>query len=348
MKRRAFPGCDSHRLRAGKQEMPSRCPAGNRVLDFLPLQIYESLVNITSKDKTMASFDDYVLVSQFPEKPVERMIAAFRGWPDAGDAATATLNYMLTALGAEKFAEIDPEEFFNFAQERPRSTRSRDGIRHLQWPANEFYLWPGSDEAPPAVFYLGTEPHLRWRTFASLVGDLARTCGVKSVVHIGALLDAVPHTRVTKFSGSSTNQQVQAAFDRGNVRTTNYQGPSGITLPVSESLAARSISYTSLWGHVSHYLHATPNFRVGLGLAQNLSEMLGLPVDLNKLTVMAESFDREVAKVIDGDDQLGKYILTLEKKYDAAVDDAEMPDPADLVRDLERFLRAERTGGGED
>ena len=295
----------------------------------------------------MPSFDDHLLVSQLPERPVERMIAAFRGWPDAGDAATATLNYMLTALGAQKFAEIDPEEFFNFAQERPRSTRSKDGIRHLQWPANEFYVWAGADDTPPVVFYLGTEPHLKWRTFASLVGDLARQCGVKSVVHIGALLDAVPHTRVTKFSGTSTNTRIQAAFDRGNVRTSNYQGPSGITLPVSESLAARGISYTSLWGHVSHYLHATPNFRVGLGLAQNLSDMLGLPVDLARLTVMAEAFDREVAKVIADDEQLGKYILTLEEKYDLAVETAEMPDPADLVRDLERFLRAERMGGGE-
>ena len=295
----------------------------------------------------MSSFDDYVLISQFPEQPVERMIAAFRGWPDAGDAATATLNYMLTALGAQKFAEIDPEEFFNFAQERPRSTRSKDGIRHLQWPANEFYLWPGADEAPPVVFYLGTEPHLKWRTFSSLVGELARQCGVKSVVHIGALLDAVPHTRATRFSGTSTNQRIQAAFDRANVRTSKYQGPSGITLPVSESLAARGISYTSLWGHVSHYLHATPNFRVGLGLARNLSDMLGLPVDLGKLTVMAEAFDREVEKVIGDDDQLGKYIVTLEEKHDAAIDAVDMPDPADLVRDLERFLRAERMGGGE-
>ena len=295
----------------------------------------------------MASFDDYVLVSQFPEQPVERMIAAFRGWPDAGDAATATLNYMLTALGAHKFAEIDPEEFFNFAQERPRSTRSKDGTRHLQWPANEFYLWPGAGDAAPVVFYLGTEPHLKWRTFASLVGDVARNCGVKTVVHIGALLDAVPHTRMTKFSGTSTNPRIQAAFDTANVRTSNYQGPSGITLPVSESLGARGISYTSLWGHVSHYLHATPNFRVGLGLAQNLSDMLGLPVDLGKLTVMAEAFDREVEKVIAADDQLGKYIVTLEEKYDAAIDATDMPDPADLVRDLERFLRAERMGGSE-
>lgn len=298
----------------------------------------------------MPSFDDYVIVSQFPEQPAELMVLAFRGWPDAGDAATATLNYLMNALGAVKFAEIDPEEFFNFAQERPRSTRSKDGVRHLQWPANEFYYWPGPDPATnptaaPVVFYLGAEPHLRWRTFSSLVGDLAQRCGVKSAVHIGALLDAVPHTRAVKYSGSSSNRQIQAAFEDNNVRTSNYQGPSGITVPVSESLAARGIGYTSLWGHVSHYLRATPNFRVGLGLARNLKDMLQLPVDLAELTVMADAFDKEVAKVMAEDAQLGKYITTLEERYDAARDAAEMPDPEALVRELERFLRAERLGG---
>ena len=293
----------------------------------------------------MPDFDDYLLVSEYPDKPVERMVVAFRGWPDAGDAATATLNYMLTTFQAEKFAEIDPEEFFNFAQERPRSTRSKDGTRHLQWPANEFYVWPGNQDSPPAVLYLGTEPHLRWRTFSSLVANVARRCGVKSVVHIGALLDAVPHTRAIRFTGTSTNRNIQASFDRGNIRSSNYQGPSGITLPMSESLGANGISYTSLWGHVSHYLHATPNFRVSLGLARYLSDMLAMPIDLGKLYSMADAFDREVEKVIAEDEQLGKYILTLEERYDAASESREMPNPAELVMELEQFLRAERGGG---
>ena len=292
----------------------------------------------------MPDFDDYLIVSEFPENPVERMVVAFRGWPDAGDAATATINYLLTTCQAEKFAEIDPEEFFNFAQERPRSTRSKDGTRHLQWPANEFYIWQGNRDTPPAILYLGTEPHLRWRTFSSLFAHVARCCGVKSVVHIGALLDAVPHTRAIRFTGTSTNRNIQTSFDKGSIRSSNYQGPSGITLPISESLSAHGISYTSLWGHVSHYLHATPNFRVSLGLARYLSDMLALPIELGKLYTMADAFDREVEKVIAEDEQLRKYISTLEERYDAASESRETPDPADLVKELEQFLRAERGG----
>ncbi len=290
----------------------------------------------------MSLMDDYLVVSELPAAPVERMLVAFRGWPDAGDAATTTLNYLLDATGALKFAEIDPEEFFNFAQERPRSTRSKDGKRHLQWPANEFFHWPGGENSAPLVFYLGTEPHLRWRTFSALVAELARQCGVRSVVHVGALLDAVPHTRNVRFTGSSSNARIQAAFDKRNIRTSNYQGPSGITLPMSESLVTKGISFTSLWGHVSHYLHATPNFRVSLGLVRNLSEMLSLPVDLQNLRAMAASYDAEVGQVIAGDEQLGNYIATLEERYDGGSGQSEMPDPAELVRELEHFLRAER------
>ena len=290
----------------------------------------------------MPTLEDYLIVSEYPQQTVDRMVIAFRGWPDAGDAATAALNYILTTLGAEKFAEIDPEEFFNFAQERPRSTRGKDGRRHLQWPSNEFFLRPGNESVSSTLFYLGTEPHLRWRTFASLVGDLAKRCGVKSVVHMGALLDAVPHTRSTRFTGTSSNQNIQALLDVGSIRSSNYQGPSGITVPISESLANRGISFTSLWGHVSHYLHATPNFRVSLGLVSNLSEMLNLPIDLARLGTMADAFDQEVGKVIIDDEQLTKYIVTLEERYDEAVEQPEMPDPADLVRELERYLREER------
>lgn len=294
----------------------------------------------------MSFLDDYLIVNEFPTHPIEQMLIAFRGWSDAGDAATATVNYLMTALKAEKFAEIDPEEFFNFTQERPRSTRNKDGKPHLHWPGNEFFYCPGSAAAPPLLIYLGTEPHLRWRTFASLVSELARRCGVKSAVHIGALLDAVPHTRSARFSGSSNSRKVQKVFENRKIRPSNYQGPSGITLPISESLISKGVSFTTLWGHVAHYLHATPNFRVSLGLARNLSRMLELPADLTPLVAMADAYDREVSQAIAGDEQLCKYIATLEERYDdGAGPIAEMPDAADLVRDLEHFLRAEREHG---
>jgi hypothetical protein len=55
------------------------------------------------------------------------LVCAFSGWNDAGDAASAALTFIGESLGAERFARIDPEEFYDFQSTRPhiRFTRVR-------------------------------------------------------------------------------------------------------------------------------------------------------------------------------------------------------------------------------
>ena len=69
---------------------------------------------------------DYLLNMQKPDKEVKNLIIAFRGWPDAGESATTALKYIVRDLDADKILDIDPEEFFDFSQQRPvvRSTES--------------------------------------------------------------------------------------------------------------------------------------------------------------------------------------------------------------------------------
>ena len=47
------------------------------------------------------------LSSPILNRPI--LIAAFRGWGDAQDAASAALRYIIRALSAKKFAELDPK-----------------------------------------------------------------------------------------------------------------------------------------------------------------------------------------------------------------------------------------------
>ena len=74
------------------------------------------------------------------------LIAAFEGWNDAGDAATAAVGHMALSWGARPFASIDPEEFFDFTLTRPQIRLDDDELRQIHWPSNEL-LWanpPGS------------------------------------------------------------------------------------------------------------------------------------------------------------------------------------------------------------
>ena len=61
----------------------------------------------------------YFKLLEKPDVPIEYLVMSFAGWPDAGESATASIKYLMRRLGATKFAEIDPEEFYDFSQERP-------------------------------------------------------------------------------------------------------------------------------------------------------------------------------------------------------------------------------------
>ena len=275
-----------------------------------------------------------------PDRQFEHLIMAFAGWPDAGESATAALQYLMRRLNAAQFAEIDPEEFYDFTQERPRSSRTRDGRRRVRWPANEFSWWAAGEQG--LLFFVGVEPNLKWRTFSETIAGLARELGVKTVLHAGALLDAVPHTREIRLTGSSTLPALQQALDSASIGTSNYQGPTGISTAVMETCTKQGISYSSLWGHTPHYLHAAPNYRVSYTLARTLSRLLNLPADLSELRMAAENFDREVGQAVRQDDQLADYVRKLEDRYDESSADQGIPDPAEVVRELEQFLRSEQ------
>src|SRR5687767_6750756 len=126
------------------------------------------------------------------DKPV--MIAAFRGWNDAGDAASFAAMHLSRVWSAQRMASIDPEEFYDFQAVRP-TVELVDGVtRKITWPANEF-LGARLPESRDAILLIGTEPNVKWRTFATTVVGVAMSHSVDFVLTLGALLADVPHSR---------------------------------------------------------------------------------------------------------------------------------------------------------
>ena len=291
----------------------------------------------------MADNPDHLIINEVPQGNFRTLVIAYSGWPDAAEGATTTLKYLIRHLQAKRFAHIEPEEFYIFSQERPRTSRSANGTRAIHWPSNEFYYWNNPNDPSDGIILLkGVEPNLRWKTFSSLIADLAEEHKISNVVHLGALLDSVPHTRRTRMTGSSTNGRLQDTLDTSDIRTSTYQGPTGISTAVMEAITKRGMGYASLWAHTSHYLHAAPNYRTSLALAENLVRLLNLPLDLKELRTAADTFDREIDKAIDKDNQLKEYVQKLEMKYDESSPSLELTDPSEIVDELEQFLKANR------
>ena len=189
------------------------------------------------------------------------------------------------------------------------------------------------------MVFVGVEPNLKWRTFAKTVASVAKDHGVESVIHIGALLDAVPPTRPVKLSGTASESRLSEFLEGQGIKSSNYQGPTGISSAVMAACINEGLEYTSIWGHTSHYLQAAPNHRVGSTLLEVLLKLLNLPLDLAELKSAAGLFNDEVEKAVAKDEQISSYVTKLEGQYDEAVAAIEIPDPAELVRDLENFLR---------
>ena len=108
---------------------------------------------------------DELQISSRPELERPILIGAFRGWNDGGQGASLATGYLAKLWEAQRFAEIDPENFFDFQATRPHVSLEEGLTRKIDWPATVFYHArpPGLDR--DVVLLLGMEPNLRWRTF---------------------------------------------------------------------------------------------------------------------------------------------------------------------------------------
>src|SRR3982750_4939455 len=121
-------------------------------------------------------------VSFRPELRRPVLVAAFRGWNDGGQGASLAAGYLAKEWEGARFADIDPEEFFDFQATRPHVALEDGLTRRIDWPETVFYHAeiPGFDR--DAVLALGIEPNLLWRTFSDEIVELARELGVELVV----------------------------------------------------------------------------------------------------------------------------------------------------------------------
>ena len=290
----------------------------------------------------------HLKIHKTPSVDADCMITALAGWADAGEAATAALRYLIRLFKAEKFAELDPEEFYDFSHIRPYTSLTKDGERRIRWPANEIYSCSLDEPGTGLLFFLGVEPSLKWRTYADTLVGLARSRGVSTVVHIGALLDAVPHTRDIQLTGTANSPEFRQTLEKLAVSPSRYQGPTGITSAVTEACTKQGLGFATMWGHAPHYLQAAPNYTVSHSLIKALSSLLHIKVPMQELEAASAKYQQEVTAALDSDSQLSDYVRKLEERYDTAEGETwEMPRPDEVVRDLERFLKERQRSSGD-
>jgi predicted ATP-grasp superfamily ATP-dependent carboligase len=288
-----------------------------------------------------------VIWRERPELRAPVMVCAFKGWNDAGEAASAALSYIRGSFESREVGGIDPEEFYDFTAVRPTVKLVEGSTRKIEWPENSFSVAPVPGAEGDLVMLQGVEPSLRWRRFTEEVVTAAHDLGVGMVITLGALLADVPHSRPVSITGITSDD---ALVKRLGFEPPTYEGPTGIVGMLQQACADAGLPAVSLWASVPHYVAAAPNPKVALALVRAFEGTAGLAVDGAELESAAEDYERQVTAAVASDPEVKAFVERLETQLDEATaenppDEGELPSADTIASDFQRFLRQRGPGG---
>ncbi|MEN3343237.1 MAG: hypothetical protein V7644_2641, partial [Actinomycetota bacterium] len=235
-----------------------------------------------------------------------------------------------------RFAEIDPENFYDFQATRPHVSLVEGSTRKIEWPDNAFYHASIPGLGRDVVLMLGIEPNLRWGTFSGLITGLAEELGVEMLITFGSLLADVPHTRPAPVTAAATDSTL---VEELGLEPSRYEGPTGIVGVLLDAARRHDIPSLSLWAAVPHYVSLAPSPRAALALVNRFSELMRLDVDVADLETAADEYSEQVSEAVSTDADTAAYVEELERRVDLLNAEEELPSGDSLAAELTRFLR---------
>jgi predicted ATP-grasp superfamily ATP-dependent carboligase len=286
---------------------------------------------------------DPLIWTDKPELRDPVLVAAFKGWNDAGESATAAVGFLVESFDATEVARIDPEDFFDFTAVRPTVRLTEGRSRAIDWPETVLSAAHIPNAERDLVFLQGVEPSLKWRTFSRAIAGAAGELGVKLVLTLGALLADVPHSRAVNVSGLASDQEL---IERLGLERTTYEGPTGIVGVLHDACQQAKLPSASLWAAVPHYVAAAPNPKAALALVRRFEGIAGVAVDGSALEEASEDYERQVNAAVASDPDVKAFVEKLEETMDEVGETPpfgeNLPSADAIARDFQRFLRQQR------
>jgi proteasome assembly chaperone (PAC2) family protein len=285
---------------------------------------------------------DELRIAERPELQHPVLVTAFRGWNDGGQGASLAAGYLAKTWGAARFADIDPEEFYDFQVSRPHVSLVEGVTRKLEWPENAFYHAhvPGLER--DVVLLLGIEPNTRWRRFTEVIVGLSLDLQIELVVSLGSLLADVPHTRPSPVTGSATEERL---IEEYGLQGSRYEGPTGIVGVLHDACRNAGLASVSLWAAVPHYVSLAPSPRAALALCRRLSDLLGTSIEAEELEQAVDAYSDQVTEAVAADPDTQAYVEQLEQRADELGPQFDVPSGDTIAAELTRYLREREEEG---
>jgi proteasome assembly chaperone (PAC2) family protein len=256
---------------------------------------------------------DEIICYEAPVLNQPYLIAGFEGWPNAAEVSSFSVQHLVEALKAKKFASIPMENFYQMSSNRPTAIIKDGRLIELIHPGNHFY-YSKDPIGKDLILFLGIEPQQRWNVFADLFLDFANRFGVSQVFTIGGTYDYIPHTHPTVVSALFNQEDLREKVIEAGLNLTEYAGPISIHTFLLEAARKQKLKAVSLWGHAPQYLQAR-NIKVAYGVLKKLNKLMKTEMDLSRLENASDYFDQQVSDLVNQDPKLQEIINRLEEAY---------------------------------
>ncbi|MFL2644200.1 MAG: PAC2 family protein [Dehalococcoidia bacterium] len=266
-----------------------------------------------------------------------KVVMVLKPWIDVGRVGTKVIRFLRDALGAEILGTmINPSAFYDYTIYRPR-TYFLDGKRIFRQPQTRLYYAKRPEKEHDLILMEMLEPHINSEEFIDAITELADKFDISEYTMIGGMYDMVPHTRPLVVSSITNNPDLLDSLNEFQVRESDYEGPTSITMLIQQILRDRNITTNTFVVHLPQYLEIDVDFSGQARIMEILCALYDFPlkyVDKQQ----GETQYIEAAAFIQNSEDITNLVDMLEQSYDSTY--LEIEDSlTELSPDIEEFLK---------
>jgi proteasome assembly chaperone (PAC2) family protein len=219
------------------------------------------------------------------------LIAGFSGWADAGYISTYCLNYLISKLQPEKFAEIISDEFYVLSnlEKRPKVLIENACLEAFNYPTMVFYFWRG-DGGRNVILSVGPEPDLKWDEFLDVLAVIVEEMNIKMIYTIGGVLSG--EREITAVVNQQDLKNELSQYNISSIRS--YKGPSSIHSAMLSYFGQKNIKAITLWGNTPISQAEDP--KSWYEMVKKITQIFGIVIDLEDLKRWSEEFEKKIKK----------------------------------------------------
>jgi predicted ATP-grasp superfamily ATP-dependent carboligase len=278
------------------------------------------------------------------------MLYYLDGFIDAGSAGRLLATHLVSSLEHQEIARFDVDALIDYRSRRPIMSYAKDHWEDYEAPELTISVLHDS-EGTKFLLLNGLEPDREWEAFTAAVRQVTASLGVRLAVSFHGIPMGVPHTRQLGVTAHSTQPSL---IDGYRPLVDKLQVPGSAAALLEYRLGQEERAAVGFAVHVPHYLAQAAYPAAAVTLLESVQRATGLVLPGDTLREAAHRTDLEIARQVEGSEEVTEVVTALEQQYDAFAagrenllgSESEMPTAEELGAEFERFL-AEQQGRGD-